>query len=313
MKYLHKHIWILLLISFLASILLPFSMDINSVPNWSAIIGYPIEWFIKTLRQLSLSSTFGNVVAWILYLVVSLLPAVFGWFLIKKDQRNRFTSVLLSLMSIATLYFIYGLLNFWFVHPMFQTNLSAFMPVINFSIMILLVAMWITVWISYMFTHSSNRKTFISQFQVVLYVSSWLLIIQLGFGIFSILNQINLEVLNGLPLFIAITSLVPTGVMVILTVKIARLLEEMKSELFSVSLLKNLSSIRLWSKIVVLSSISVPLILGVVQMVWIHHLQDVNIQLNVPWTELLLSFTILFVSELLIQGIKTSEENKQFI
>ncbi len=76
------------------------------------ILYAPFEAIGWLLRRLSLSGPLGNVAAWALYVLVSLLPLGLGaWWLKKKREAWRGTELLLALVSVYSFYLLYQFIN----------------------------------------------------------------------------------------------------------------------------------------------------------------------------------------------------------
>ena len=313
MKYLIRYVNLVLLLIFSLSLALFSSLEVTSLSAINVYVGYPVKLIVDVLRSLSLTSELGNILAWILLIFICGLPSVFGWWMYQKDHHNRVLLYLLILFSISLIYLYYGLLNYWFIHPMFSSMVTEYLAVLYFIISILIFGSIGCIWVVYIMIHANNREQLLSSCQLILLLAAMVLTVSLGLSVADLIKPTDATSLLGLSLLLQGSKIIPETLMIILLIKLIQFTSLMHIDVFSVSLLPKLASIRRLSKAIVLLAIILPVINGFAQLGFIHHLHDVSIVIQFPWTELIISFTLLFICELLIQGIETSEENKQFI
>ncbi len=82
-----------------------------SVENvFTSMVAFPFEQVGLLLRWLSLSSVFGNILAIILYCVISLIPMIF-FYLLCKTKKNEVIDIMLVFLSLALFGGLYLMIN----------------------------------------------------------------------------------------------------------------------------------------------------------------------------------------------------------
>ncbi len=276
------------------------------------IITEPLRVFSTFLKNLSLSSNLGNVLAWILYLDVSLLPMLLAFIFFRKKK----SLVILSGAFTSFLLFVnYGLLNFWFDKLPISLMNEAYMQVIYFIITLIIFLFIMTIFVVYALSENNDTLKVLKLFQLFLFTIATALCVFLGFVVSLSIQQFqgenNIEVILSLS-NVALQS-IPVSLFILLTFKVINLFETMKVDLFTPLLLKPLQRISALSKSIVLISLLLPLFIGAVQLIFISSLQDVSFHLSIPWLEIMIALTLVLLSKILIQSIEVAQENKQFV
>lgn len=247
---------------------------------------WPIRGFSYLLESMSLASTFGNFVAWILLILVSGVPLGLGYLLLKKDLR-RFDLIGLSVIGFTlgiTIYFIINMtsISSWATKIEFFSELGDVKPFIAFG----MINVWCGIVLSYFvirifLLQQTMGKYFLSlmvalvSFSMMIYIQS-LFKQTLGFSTYDLRIQ-TLGVFFDVVIFVS---------MMIFMELIIVFIEHIQEQTFT----GNLPQLTKWIKLVTLIMVSASLIklvlINLLQLVYMGRLNDISFEFTidmVPW------------------------------
>lgn len=304
--------FILILLSawFITSEVIHRDIQFNSV--WS--IGKPLSFGLDQLSHLSLSSTLGNLFAWVIFIGVSALPILILKLLKTKYNEHRLSYWIAILMGAFVALSIYGSLNYLFISPVpgiaFELQAQMHSTLITISLVLFIVLLLISLnW------PIQGEERLIRLFQIFLWALAYI-----GLALMGVLSALVLnptfqvfqpEWFNALIQLFA--QLLPMVLLIRLIPNITELIDRYGKEGFSTELHPLLEKITTQNAQAVYGMFIIPLVYNLYQLILFTNQKSAHFTFNFPWIELILSITILFVMHLLKRAIKLQSENEGFV
>ena len=263
------------------------SMALKNQENTTQFLFYwPIQGFASLLEKMSLGSSFGNFIAWILLLLVCLLPLIVGYLLLKKSLK-RFDVISLVVIGITfgiTIYYIINVKSVpsWLARIEFFGNEADIKPFIAYG----LINVWCGVLLSYLIIrififHQTMGKYFLSL--MVFFISFFIMIyIQSLFNQTFDFSTFDLRILTMSNIF----DLISFFAMVIFMELIIIFIEHIKDEDFRDTLPKLTTWIKIMTLTMVITSVLKLITTNLVQLLSFDQLNDISFEFNidmVPW------------------------------
>lgn len=277
------------------------------------ILSAPFNLIILLLNELSLFHPITNILAWVIFIVIVLTPLFIAIKYHHKAYHSQLFILIMITISLTSAYFIYGILNHIFTKPLLMDSWNQSRLIIVFSMSIILIGLILTAGGLIFFKRLSNPKTGILVLQVGLIITAFMTSIMLLLPYQSIfMNNIGSmdEVFELLKL---LTSSLISGLFIIIIYHAITLLEVIKQKTFSTELLPYLKSLQRSSQYLLLFSLLMPIFNGLLSYIFFHSIDNVNVTINFPFTEILFVSLCLVLSYILMQGIDTTTENEGFI
>ena len=269
------------IVSVMGSILLK-----NQESTTQFLFYWPIQGFASLLKKMSLSSLFGNFVAWILLILVCLLPLLIGYLLLKKSLKNFdiFSLAIIGLTFGITIYYIINITSVpsWLAKIEFFGNEVDIKPFIAYG----LINVWCGILLSYLIVrififHQTMGKYFLS---LVAFFVSFFMIIYIQ----SLLSQtfdlstpdLTIQTISN------IFDLISFIAMVIFMELIILFIEHIKDEDFRDTLPKLTTWIKIMTLTMVITSVVKLISTNLVQLLSFDKLNDISFDFNidmVPW------------------------------
>lgn len=283
----------------------------------ATLIGAPLGILIDGLRRLSLHSTIGNVIAWVVYLLIACSPLLISSISNRMRKQKNPLWLLASVYSVFLLYVIYGLLNHWFVQQPFLQHIQSYQEVIYFSISMLIGLFAFAMWFYHMMQHGEIKQSLYGKFQIVLFITAILYTVPIGITMLDGVTNINQETVETFQQFMMLTSLfvkiLPQVLMIILMSKLIDLSALLKLEKYDQVMLDRLNHLSRFTKMMVYLSLFSTMALGVFQLVFINQIQHLVFEVTIPWIEIIVAFVLLIITQIMIKTIAIQQENEQFI
>ncbi|HCT62667.1 MAG TPA: hypothetical protein DIC19_01055 [Erysipelotrichaceae bacterium] len=295
---------------FITSEVIHRDIQFNSV--WS--IGKPLSFGLDQLSHLSLSSSLGNLFAWLIFITVSALPILILQLVKTKYSKHRLSYWIAILMGAFLALSIYGSLNYLFMSPFpgiaFELQAQMHATLITISLVLFIVLLLISLhW------PIKSEERLIRLFQTFLWLLAYL-----GLALMGVLSALVLnptfqvfqpEWFNALIQLFA--QLLPMVLLIRLIPNITELIDRYGKEGFSTELHPLLEKITTKNAQAVYGMFIIPLVYNLYQLILFTNQKSAHFTFNFPWIELILSITILFVMHLLKRAIKLQSENEGFV
>lgn len=306
--------WSFIIIFLLAWIItgLIVQQDIQITRVW--LLGEPLNTALKFLAQLSLSSFIGNLLAWMIFIALSILP-ILSLKLFKVSYNEHTLSYWIAILMGAFIALaIYGSLNYLFISPLagialdFQTQMQATLISITLGLFILILILSLQ-W------PIRDETQLIRRFQTYLWLIAYLSSALMGILSALVLNPTfqNFQADGFNALIQLFAQLLPVLLLIRLIPDINQLIEQYGKDGFSTQLRPLLNRITTKNAQAVVGMFIIPLLYNLVQLLLFSRQRSANFVFNFPWIELILAITILFVIHLLNRAIKLQSENEGFV
>ena len=276
---------------------------IGSGLNSGSILSFPLVILGNLLRKLSLSSVFGNILAVIVYVLISVIPLFILYLLIKKKDSTK-TDYLLVLISGLTFVFLYFLIN-----PALLKYPGRDIAVNCCWISLIIV--WLVLRLIRKLDNVKNNKLF--EFaRNILIIYTFFLTAEILLS-----DTASFSLNDGYPLinFISlIIALLPCLLVVFsLSFPAVELFDELKKDMWS----KEASALadKLYKRCKILLIVIVVLILtgNFIQLAGMSLIDEVSVNVYIPFDIIFFILTALLFSGFIKSGNKLQEENDSFI
>jgi hypothetical protein len=295
-------------------ILLGLGILFDDTPSLNAIlvsiVSFPLTILIDFLRFLSLSNPMLNIVAWIIFIIIGILPVLFSIHYSPKHKQvlNLMLSMTLSLFFYGS---VYGALNYSFIKP--NMPYESIEPVLLFSMSIILISLILVIMLAFNLHHLKNSKTSFKLLQWILLTSSFMIAFTLFYPYISLFKTWD----GSIDHFIKFFQLVFTSWLSLLLIfifkRIIDLIEVIKIKTFSSECIPYLKTLQLSSLMLFFSAFIGPIIFGILNFGLYQSLSHVDISIQFPWFEMVLAVLMIALSTILTTGITTTQENEGFI
>lgn len=278
------------------------------------LIGRPLRFGLDQLANLSLSSSLGNLFAWLIFIGVSVLPILILRSLKTNYTEHRLSYWIAILLGTFIALSIYGSLNYLFMSPVpgftleFQAQMHA--TLISISLVLFIVLLLISLhW------PIQSEERLIRLFQIFLWLLAYIALALMGVLSALVLNPtfqaFQPEWFNALIQLFA--QLLPMILLIRLIPNITELIDRYGREGFSTELHPLLEKITNKNGQAVYGMFIIPLVYNLYQLILFTNQKSAHFTFNFPWIELILAITILFVMHLLKRAIKLQSENEGFV
>lgn len=287
-----------------------FTVLMNIIVKPMAILG-------EGLRNLSLSGTFGNLLAWVIYLLISLLPLFLLGIFYHKYHTFHHEDILLLILSIVLFISIYYMINPHKLSLMTYWSLSPF-------IMMLIIA-YVALKFLKMANQAHKRKlakycSYLLFLIVVsfLFTSAYLLIYCSIKSIGNIQNDMNtiassLDMTKAIIIIQYMIQALPYFLGAVITNQLIILLSFFQKNPYAsdiVSLLQHITHLSCQS--IALMVILQVIIQGICVIAG-NYITINNAQFFIPLTPLLFVLAVLLMSKIIYENIQLKKDNELFI
>lgn len=297
----------------------------------------PVEVAARGLRWLSLSSTIGNIAAWILYLDICLIPAFFAFR--KKLSRQwekmrsrhhlklelayplELSEVILIALSIYLFFMMYCFINPGMISNLLpklvDTDMSDMLPALKNLIAAVAYSLIIGYFVlkfagSFKNTDIWKQAERILLFFTILYVSFFSFTLPL-----NLFQQYEYSIIPEAGIFITVIKffldLLPMICFVGIIESGIRLIQLLKENKYNESAVKTASLLAERSRATVTVSIVCNIIQNVIQLIFWRELFHANFLLDIPFLPLILGFVGLLIAEYLKESSLLYEDNQMII
>jgi hypothetical protein len=286
--------------------------DIQFESIW--LIGKPLSFGLDQLSHLSLSSSLGNIFAWIVFISVSALPILILKLLKVKYSEHRLSYWIAILMGAFIALSIYGSLNYLFISPLPSFTLE-FQAQMHATLISLTLVLFIVLLLISLHWPIQGEERLIRLFQTFLWSLAYV-----GLALMGVLSALVLnptfqvfqpEWFNALIQLFA--QLLPMVLLIRLIPNITELIDRYGKEGFSTELHPLLETITIKNGQAVYGMFIIPLVYNLYQLLLFTNQKSAHFTFNFPWIELILAITVLFVMHLLKRAIKLQSENEGFV
>lgn len=292
---------------------------------FSSIMAFPFEQIAHVLRILSLSSPTGNVIAFVLYFLISLIPLMF-LLIFSKNHKLKAEDILLLVLTGILFAAIYFMINPATLTNMLGSTLSvsvikAFLGVIIYSI----IAGYVILRALRMFsnTDKSNLYKYLKILLAILNVIFIFLIFGTlfnnmiySFNSFTANNNMpgqNLWLNYVFILFNYIISALPYIFNVFIVFKVMNLLAELNEDNYSdksSALADNLSR---WCIKTLSITVVLNIIFNIIQLVMIKKLLVIESMVQIPIFSIVFVLATLLMAKYINENRKLKSDNDLFI
>jgi len=312
----------------LAFILALLMYYVAKASNAMVLLSLPFDLIGKGLRWMSLNSAIGNAVAFVLYLIIALLPVIF-LIIIRSKKGLRKPDIMLPVISLYNFYMLYGFIN---PNIMFKRMPELFvkedfLDLIKMSFVLIFYALCLA-YLIFRFLENlkgdSNKdrlRVLSEKLQRILAIIAVCYTFFLGYfaafaGIKNIYGYLKLEkaeincisviltyVLEGLPIVFLILILLQ-GIKLLNTMVAKHLQEEESQAAVYLGVV---------SKRTVYVSISCNILLNAFQFLFSKQLSNVDYNLSISLTPLAIALTAMILSGYFKEAQKINDDNEMII
>jgi len=302
------------------------AITLNASNGWKNVVSFPYAQIASVLRSISLSSSFGNVVAVILFFFICFLPILLYIHLSKRKKTNG-ADLLLFVLSVALLAILYLMIN-----PIIllesQINLwtdSDTIYIIFGTLLHILIISYITLKLLLVLFYSTDTSlfTYVKYLMIVFGATLTFAYLCLAFSVLiDQLRAISINTWELGPLIQAshiseIFLFIIQGVPFVLGIWVSnygfRFMEALEQERYSEE--ARLASERLAnvSKRAVILTVLFTLIDSVLQIFLMGTLSNLVLQISFPIGQIVLALSLLVLARILSDAKVLKDENEEFV
>lgn len=288
---------------------------INFQPEFRHFITFPYQQIGIMLQHLSLSSLLLNMVAWTLYVLISLLPIVFVWFFKKRRSSHDYLLIVYSLLSI----FIYFWINPGYVAPALGLQNSQYFSHLLFAIILhLLLGAYVFYKVSKHIKKNDNFDLLTFGKQSLFFLQAIIIYIVFGIQMSELIYDFNLIYLsnqNELFLIIlkAIVNAIPYLSILFLNNQFMKFIDSHQQDPYSQNNVETLTKLASTSKHMLLISLGVLIAFQALVLLIPLPNQAASYPFHVPVLAMALMVLILLTKEIYLSTKKLVNENQGFI
>lgn len=255
-----------------------------------ALITLPLEYTLKSLALLSLKSDFMNILAWVILILVSSIPAI-----ILYSVNRKFDDVMIGYVILSIFIFVLNILT---LHPQEFNGMFTYIKTLHISLIYLLAGLGIV--IEHYFTKSKTDQIIV----IFLYLSF------ISYGI-----NLSYSFLTFTPF--RIISLLLTFVLSYLNIKLSysliKFLNNSQHTIFKDQTLLELNILRSLALKCLKLSIYGTLVTSIFEFIGIYTNHSVNFTLNIPLMTIVLNLFINLYITMMDKAVFVQKENELFI
>ncbi|SHO44521.1 hypothetical protein [Anaerocolumna xylanovorans] len=299
-----------------------------SVENGAYLLALPFDLTGKGLILLSLHSALGNVVAFILYFGISLIPMVFLIVRRRKGKKNK-ADIILFLITAYNFFLFY-----FFINPVTMTDkffsYQAGLEMIP-TLKAILVVFYISLWLGYLFICITERIMSPSSYHSSLYMNKLLKAFLLAGAVFYTvlffyyytiemfiaIDKAAIEKFSETARIYPILDYILAGIPVVFTVLIflegANLLDAMKKEHLQEE--ENKAAINLGEagKRCIYATVSCNILSNVIQLLLAKQLNNINFSANISFFPLVTALLSMILAAYFKEAWELKENDELFI
>jgi hypothetical protein len=276
-----------------------------------AILSFPLTSLIFILRSLSLYNPITNGFAWVVFILIGLIPLWISYRIAPKTSKPLMFS--LSLITLSIFYYasVYGSLNYLFAKSMMPYE--SIESVLHFSISIIIIGLVSCSLIIANLDHLKRAQTSFRILQWIVFISAMYLAFSLFLPYSTLINTWSSSLDDYMNFYNLVFSSWISLVIIHLFRVMIQLIETIRIKTFSYECIHFLTSLKSSSMILFFSSLIGPIFFGILNFVFYQSLNHVSISITFPWFEMVLAILVIAISTILSLGIKTTQENEGFI
>ena len=310
-----------LIISAISSLILSIIMlFVLNAKSSLEIMYYPFNIIGDNLRKLSLSSSVGNLVAILIYIMISAIPGSICFYKYKKGKNTNVDSILIGL-SVYLLYAIYQFINPMELYSLLPEEFygtSEFITMGKLSISMMFYIIIISYFVLLSLTSLSceeenNKKKSLKSLQIILtlfLVSDIIMIFY--FGTFNVLSEMNKPqfvfyiikyTLTVAPLIMSMTVIF-TGI---------KLINDFRENQYGENVIENIRKIYEYGKTTVYLSVISSLLINGLQLILTSSISEINMFLSIPFVPLIVAFVWIILCKYFQENKDLYEDNNTII
>lgn len=317
----------------------------NSSPMY--LLTLPFDALCEALRVLSLTSAFGNVIAILIYGMISLLPFFYLIWKYRKKLMQK-SDILLPIISGYSFYMLYHFINPVFMLKHMPTLIADidFLPMIKLAYSIILYSLCIVYFIFHILENATydrkdNRTDYLNQkLQKILVIAAALYTFLVGFiypfNMFDELNRYisqqnanaSSDILNGIPgikvqnnfdlntiyiLLKYLLTIIPILFSILILVQGIQLLKTMLSHHLQNEEILAARNLAIISKKAVYITALCNLSLNIFQFFFSKQLSNTNFTLQISLLPLIIAFSAYILAGYFKESKDLYEDNNMFI
>lgn len=285
------------------------NMDVSiKVENIVFVIGGVYDTLANILIHLSHKSLLGNIFAWGILLLLSLIPILI--FFIYNRKKLSQNIILLSCFSLFIFFSMYGYINNLFIHDELLVAVPYIREILATTIMFIILLFIVALAYNTTLKHLNDSKTLLLYFRKFLIVLGICGIVPLA--VFSALRFISNsgDMLSIVDVFLFIL----TQLMIFNYIPmLIEFLDAYLNDSYSIETLTVTNKLYAYSKKILSFTIYSSLIFSIFKLLLAQGLDNVHFEFSIPWFEMFTSFALCLFSGYVARSVEIREENKQFI
>ena len=268
--------------------------------NIAFIFFMPLLFIADLLRNLSLSSEAGNIIAWAIYITISLVPSLLFLILFKKGKtyKTDYALILLTAFLFIGLYYLINPIGIAYVT---QLTISSLFVTVLIAYIVLRILEDIK---------TADDTVILKYLRYFLYIIMAVFALGAYIGIIAAISQYKDDLINLLAgVFDAVCYLLGAYITKML-VDLFILYEKDRYHHDIPDLLKRIIALAFKTLIYI---VTVQVLIGVIYLLFSAFINDLNYVFGIPFIPLLFILVSLFIMKLIQENYRLKEDNDLMI
>lgn len=310
MRYIAKQPFrIMLLTLFFAGMVTIAFFNLNLSTDRSVLTSAISAW-INWLRDLSLSSSLNNIIAWGLLLLTSAGPLIL---LFAKRFRSLIQIILISSLTLLIAISQYLLINPWLILPNVQDFPAEVLPMLIRIFLLVILSLGLIVILYSLIAVKNDESTLITRFQGFLLVGLIAYVTAISISSVSQWQSLTDTPDASIRLWLFFIELLPALLLWIVAACVIWFLQTIKAGLFEPSNLKTLRKLKQLAHLSLTVSVCSLFAYNFLQLIALSQIGEMHFRVHVPIVELLILLIVLFLAMILEKSIPVHQENQTFV
>ncbi len=276
----------------------------------SSVLTTAISVWTTWLRNLSLSSTSGNLLAWGLLLLTSAGPLLLFF---NSKFRSAVKIVMISALCLMIALSQYLLINPWLIITNINDSETEVLPMLIRIFLLVILSLGLIAVLYSLFATRDDEPTLITRFQWLLLITLFAYVTSMTVSAVSQWQSLTETSNVSILALLLLIELLPSVLMWTVVASVIRFLQIIKAGLFETSNLEALRKLKQLAHLSLTVSVSSLFAFNLLQMVVLSLIDGLHFRVHIPMIELMTLLIVLFLSMILEKSIPVYQENQTFV
>lgn len=276
----------------------------------SSIVTTAISVWTAWLRNLSLSSSSGNLLAWGLLLLTSAGPLLLFF---NSKFRSAVKIVMITALCLMIGLSQYLLINPWLIITNINDSETEVLPMLIRIFLLVILSLGLIAVLYSLFATRDDESTLITRFQWLLLITLFAYVTSMTVSAVSQWQSLTETSNVSILALLFLIELLPSVLMWTVVASVIRFLQIIKDGLFETSNLEALRKLKKLAHLSLTVSVSSLFAFNLLQMAVLSLIDGLHFRVHIPMIELMTLLIVLFLAMILEKSIPVHQENQTFV